>query len=460
MQDRTIVHRALGGTVTLALIAGLGIGSAYLYHKAQQGVLFQGAPPPRIDAAMIKGAWLNVVPKEDATVAIAMGRCLDVLQSRSSRSSTYLDPDGHETRLQNMARHCESSLMLVPKKRQLARQAVVRRQKLTDSLWPDEPPHKPFSFSKKSEIKALWNTLAETPQQKAVALFLQECLDQARTVLDANALHGQAAMCENRSAFASGFDAKARDELVATRKQATGPGWPEYAVHERENAEQEIPVATTAPGAPGATAGGGEGAKTIPAPPAVAASSAVNKTNISAAWADTTDPQQAIIAAEMTACLMGMADIQTGVVICELKAMNRSPVADQIIDRRVGIFPDLQGPGKRFDPAQQANPVSSGTTQQKAEAAGQLPDGDSDRVLGGETLAIHINGAQDILNKWSHASLSPAERAIGARLVTCLENSAAMTPDNRGLQLAVDTCKLRVQLEIEREAQTARELLN
>lgn len=477
MQEPNMAQRIVLAGLSLFALAGVGAGGAYLYHRGQEGTLFNPPEQARIDPPMIKGAWLNVVPQEDAAVAISMGRCLDSLHARSTKGMD------DETALQHNARHCESEAMLLPFRRDLATKATERRLLLTASIWPGEPEHERFKFESRDEIKTLWDALARDSKEQAVALFLQECLEASPRVQTTQSLHGQAAMCENRSAFASGFDEEARDRLVAMRKQATGPGWPEYssksevaAVEPAETKPAEVvEPAKTTPAWVVADGTRETAAIKITQPTAAPVATKItspepalsSKADIAAgptvegviaAWMNTDNAEEISISATMAQCLRKMNGLHPGVMICELQAMNKSPMADTAVARRVAAFPSLQGAGKRQDTGVDTTKPTPPTQVAASTPAVNDPIAGMLKPLG-DVPANRLPGAQEIIAKWSHSGLSPSERAIGARLTACLGTVTPLVQDQRGLELAVDTCKLRVQVDMERELNAAKDLL-
>lgn len=520
--------RALGSTLAFSGVVGGLIFWAMMHFDLRERI---DPTPARVSASMVQGAWLNVVPQEDARVALSMGQCMRV----GGKVET-------DTQVMQRALQCEWIAKLSPGNQALAQRAIDRRQTLTRGLWGDDAAvDLKLVLLSTTDVARMWQALAEGKGEARVAGFLESCLKDMRPLgaLRHENVWQRATLCEYRADWLKTYlGVEATDKLLAKRAAATAPSWPanpfvnlppsdrehtptwEIAkLLDRKNAQflrseaiaawqstveqseknaaerltdclmdfegkiatgvqicEQRGMAADASKAMDNTierrvrhmptiAGPGPRSQE-PAPPAttpvVAQASATppsapltGRQQVIKAWNDTQDPDERSAAGRLTVCLGSFqGDLANAVMICELKGMSAdsSPAMDRTIARRAAATPDIKGPGPRFDPNASIAKIErpAPTREPSASTANKPPAQTS-------TLAIDVAGAQEIVAQW-HEQAGPDGKDMVNRMTDCLRSTPVIVADARGLEMAADTCKLRVQVEIENQAKALEKL--
>ena len=438
-----------------AALLGVGGGSAFLYREYGQP-LFEPPPPVRVNAKIIQDAWINVAPPERFTAAKAMVQCL---QARK--------PDEKEEALRTHARLCELEVIkTLPKEREAGLEAAKRRLLATQSFWPEEKaieprdyaaaastptPSKPVyrwdKFGTPALVIAVWNAGATSGSEKAVAKVLADCLKlEALDGVNVPLLHKRASNCETLSALNASLNVEARNTVVFYRDKITSTYWLADKPTAMVAIDKNAPTVTTT--------------QTTAAVPAATVALAPTAESVELAWKQSTDPNELIAAAELSRCLKNMGgNLNTSVLICELRAMNsgNNKAVDAVVGRRAQLMPTIKGPGGRYtgEPAvAESKPTPApgathATTATQAPATAPAPG----------TMSDVLPGASDLFAGWQKTAESAGTPQVAQMLIDCMKKTPAISQDTRGLKVSSDVCKLRVQVEIEKQSQASKALL-
>jgi hypothetical protein len=433
--------------VMAAALMGVGGGSALLYRH-YGAPLFEPPKPARVDAKIIQDAWINVAPSERFVAAKAMKECLPVAKTGEITQ---------EDTLRSQARACEIKILRdMPKEREAALEAAKRRFLVTQGFWPDErmlvpadyaplappPSPKPVNrwdkFGTPELVAAVWRAGANTEKEKAVSTFLSDCLKlEALEGVNVPLLHKRADHCEALSAASATLDVQARNKVVTHRDATTQTYW--------LGGKPQIMTAETQAG----TA------------PVVVAREPLSRATVEKSWRSTTDGDQLVAASDLSRCLADMSrgQLNAAVLVCELRAMNTGnhKAVDAVLARRAKEIPEIKGPGARYTgepstaaPAPAAIPsavaASAPTTPPVAPVAGKMADG--------------LPGADTLFDGWKKAATDAGTPQVADMLIACMKNTQPISNDARGLRVSADVCKLSVQVQIEKQAQASKLLLD
>ena len=440
--------------VLAAALLGVGGGSALLYREYGQP-LFEPPPPVRVNAKIIQDAWINVAPPERFTAAKAMVQCL---QARK--------PDEKEETLRTHARLCELEVIKkLPKEREAGLEAAKRRLLATQSFWPEEQaieakdyaapaptPSKPVNrwdkFGTPASVIAVWDAGATSAPEKAAAKVLADCLKlEALDGVNVPLLHKRASNCETLSALNASLDVEARNTVVFYRDKITSTYWLADKPTAMVAIDKNAPIVSAT--------------QTTAAAPAATVALAPTAASVELAWKQSTDPNELIAAAELSRCLKNMGgNLNASVLICELRAMNsgNNKAVDAVVGRRAQLMPTIKGPGARYtgEPAvAESKPTPAASSTPQANSATQAPA----TVPTPGTMSDGLPGASDLFAGWQKTAESAGTPQVAQMLIDCMKKTPAISQDTRGLKVSIDVCKLRVQVEIEKQSQASKALL-
>lgn len=172
--------------------------------------------------------------------------------------------------------------------------------------------------------------------------------------------------------------------------------------------------------------------------------------SVQSAWHQTTDPAELVEAAALSRCLASMqGDTQSGVLVCELKAMSAgTPTAvDAVLARRKSLLPHIPGPGARYT-GEDLPPPSNIARQPEAS--------DDKRVYSG--MSDTLPGASDLFESWRNSAQDAGAPEIAVRLIDCMKKSPIISHDRSGLQAAGEWCERRITEEAQRQANASRRI--
>lgn len=358
--------------------------------------------PARVSKAMVQGAWLNVVPQEDARVALQMGQCM------RTKGEDETDKQVMERTLQ-----CEWIFNLYSGNHSLAERAIARRKALTRPIWGEDPEVdlKPILLTK-SDVAKMWDALAEGKDDKKVVRFLTTCLEtmHAYGVFREENLWQRATLCEYSASWIEDYlGSGAVQGLVARRGLATSPSWPPNPL-----LNTHISLRAQTPTRQIAKALDRKNAEFL-------------RGEVIAAWADTTRDDEKQVAEDLSYCLSNFnGKLSTGVRSCEERGMmaDASKAMDLTIERRVKRVHIIAAPEPRVavaPPSPKTMPAAPDLTAPAAPpVVAPSPADDRSRVV----------------EAWNN-TINEGEKSAANRLTACLSGFSGDLPTG------VMICELR-----------------
>lgn len=174
----------------------------------------------------------------------------------------------------------------------------------------------------------------------------------------------------------------------------------------------------------------------------------VQPLTVQSAWHQTTDPAELVEAAALSRCLTSFqGETDTGVLICELKAMGSgNPVSvDAVLARRQSLLPHIPGPGARYNGEDIPAPASIAASEDMPEEK---------RVYSG--MSDTLPGASDLFDTWRNSAQDAGAPEIAVRLIDCMKKSPIISHDRSGLNAAGQWCERRITEETQRQANASR----